>query len=175
MPEDFQQIWISRDYSKCSGCRKCEIACSLIHEGKIWPESSRVRVFMLIPGVEFPHLCAQCNDYPCVAACPSTALSVNEKTAAVCVDNTKCTGCGICIDNCPGKIPHINPRTKKVLICDLCGGSPECSKVCHEGGWDCLKTVEREHHPYRLYARTPEETTKNLAIKLFGEKAEEFL
>ncbi len=175
MAEDNSQIWIARDYSRCSGCRKCEIACSLSHENKLWPEASRVRVFMLVPGAEFPHLCTQCQDYPCVKTCPSKALSVNEKTAAVAVNNEKCIGCGKCIKACPGKIPHVHPATKKILICDLCNGSPKCAQVCQEGGWGCLKIVEREDHAYKLYARTPEETSRNLAVKLYGEKGEEFL
>jgi Fe-S-cluster-containing hydrogenase component 2 len=94
-------IWISRELSRCSGCRKCEIACSLHHENKIWPEASRVRVFMLVPGTEFPHLCTQCEDYPCVKACPFKALAVNKETSAVTVNVDKCTGCGKCIDACP--------------------------------------------------------------------------
>jgi len=61
------------------------------------------------------------------------------------------------------------------LICDLCGGDPQCVKVCQEGGWNVLKKVSREDHAYKLYARTPEEVTRDLAVKLFGEKAEEFL
>jgi Fe-S-cluster-containing hydrogenase component 2 len=175
LAESTSQVWIARDFSKCSGCRKCEIACSLSHENKLWPEASRVRVFMLVPGAEFPHLCTQCEDYPCVEACPFKALRVDEKTAAVVVDNEKCTGCGTCIEACPGRIPHVHPQTKKILICDLCEGDPKCAKVCQEGGWGCLKTVEREDHAYKLYARTPEETARNLAVKLYGEKAEEVL
>jgi Fe-S-cluster-containing hydrogenase component 2 len=168
-------IWVSREFSKCCGCRKCEIACSLSHENKIWPEASRVRVFMLVPGTEFPHLCTQCEDYPCVAICPSKALSINKKTSAVTVDVAKCTGCGKCVDACPGKVPHIHPATKKILICDLCGGDPQCAKVCQRGGWNCLGVVDREDHEFKLFARPPEETAKALAAKLYGEKAEEFL
>jgi Fe-S-cluster-containing hydrogenase component 2 len=167
-------IWISREFSKCSGCRKCEIACSLKHENKIWPETSRVRVFMLVPGTEFPHLCTQCEDYPCIEACPSKALSANSETGAVKVDNDKCIGCGKCIDACPGKIPHIHPQTKKILICDLCGGEPQCAKTCHEGGWNCLAVVARGDHEFKFFSRPPEETARNLATKLYGEKAEEF-
>ncbi|MEM2803268.1 MAG: 4Fe-4S dicluster domain-containing protein, partial [Nitrososphaerota archaeon] len=37
------KVWIARDFLKCSGCRLCEIVCSLHHEGRIWPEASRVR------------------------------------------------------------------------------------------------------------------------------------
>jgi len=168
-------IWISREFTKCSGCRKCEIACSLHHENKIWPEASRVRVFMLVPGTEFPHLCTQCEDYPCIDACPFKALSINKETSAVTVSEEKCTGCGKCSDACPGKVPHVHPQTKKILICDLCGGTPECAKVCQEGNWNCLKVIEREDHEFKLYARAPEETARNLAAKVYGEKAEELL
>jgi len=167
-------IWVSREVAKCSGCRKCEIACSLHHENKIWPEASRVRVFMLVPGAEFPHLCTQCEDYPCVEACPFKALAVNKETSAVIVNVDKCTGCGKCIGACPGKVPHIHPQSKKILICDLCEGDPQCAKVCQEGGWNCLKVVDREDHEFKLYSRPPEETARNLATKLYGEKAEEF-
>ena len=170
-----EPIWIARELSRCSGCRKCEIACSLRHENRIWPEASRVRVFMLVPGADLPHLCAQCKDYPCVEACPVEALSVSKKTSAVLVKDEKCTGCGKCIEACPGKIPHMHPANRKIVICDLCNGNPQCVKVCQEGGWNVLKTVARGEHPYGLYARTPEEQTRNLAVNLYGEKAEEFI
>jgi Fe-S-cluster-containing dehydrogenase component len=129
---------------------------------------------MLVPGAEFPHLCTQCEDYPCVESCPFKALAVNKETSAVIVNVDKCTGCGKCIDACPGKVPHVHPQSKKILICDLCGGDPQCTKVCQEGDWNCLKAVDREDHEFKLYARIPEETARNLAIKLYGEKAEEF-
>ena len=86
-------IWIVRDYLKCSGCRMCELACSMHHEDWMWPEASRIRVFMPFPGVEVPHFCAQCADYPCVDSCPENALSVDEETSAVLVDREKCTSC----------------------------------------------------------------------------------
>jgi len=170
-----EPMWIAREFSKCSGCRKCEIACSLFHENRIWPEVSRIRVFMLVPGLEFPHLCAQCQEYPCVESCPTEALSINHKTAAVSVDEEKCIGCGQCIDACPGRIPHMHPTKNYILICDLCNGDPQCVKVCQEGGWNVLKLVSRKDRPYKLYARTPDVVTRDLAVKIYGELGEEFL
>ncbi len=170
-----EPIWIARDFSKCSGCRKCEIVCSLFHENRIWPEASRIRVFMLVPGLEFPHFCAQCEDYPCVEACQVKALSIDSKTGAVLVDEEKCTGCGQCIDACPGRVPHMHPTENNILICDLCGGDPQCVKVCQEGKWNVLKTVPKRNYAYKLYARTPEEITRDLAVKMYGELGEEFL
>jgi carbon-monoxide dehydrogenase iron sulfur subunit len=171
-----KNIWIARDYLLCSGCRRCEIACSLFHEGRIWPEASRIRVFMLVPGAEVPHFCAQCHDHPCVESCPVGALSVSEETGAILVDRDACTSCGICIDACPGRIPHIHPAKNYALICDLCGGDPECVKVCNEGGWDCLRIVNKnESHSHSLYAKRPEEVTRELTTYLFGEKGKELI
>ena len=74
---------------------------------------------MLVPGADFPHLCTQCEDYPCVKACPFDALFVNRKSTAVNVDKEKCTGCGKCIEACPGRIPHLHPAEKKIVICAM--------------------------------------------------------
>jgi Fe-S-cluster-containing hydrogenase component 2 len=171
-----EPIWIARELSKCSGCRRCEIACSLFHEKKIWPEASRIRVFMLVPGLDFPHFCAQCEDYPCVKACPTKALSISKRTGAVLVKKNACIGCGKCIEACPGKIPHMHPKENYILICDLCGGNPQCVKVCREGVWNVLTIVPRGGaENYKLYARTPEEITRDLAIKFYGEQGREYV
>lgn len=176
MSKKEEKLWITRDYLKCSGCRRCEIACTLFHENRIWPEASRVRVFMLIPGVEIPHLCAQCHDYLCVESCPVDALSINEDTSAVIVDKENCTACGLCIEACPGNIPHIHPRGDYALICDLCGGNPQCVKVCTEAGYNALLTVkEKKSYSHKLFAKTPYQLTVNLAQNLFGEKARELI
>jgi len=149
-----KSFWIARDYTKCSGCGRCEIACSLFHEKKIWPEASRIRVFMLVPGAEIPHFCAQCHDYPCVESCPENALAISKETEEVLVDKEKCTGCGLCIKACPGRIPHLHPTENYILICDLCGGEPQCVKVCTEAQFDALWIVNKpETYSYKLYAK----------------------
>jgi len=174
--EEEEKIWICRDYLRCTGCRRCEIACTLHHENKIWPEASRIRVFMLIPGVEIPHFCTQCTDYPCVESCPFDALSVDEETSAVLVDKEKCTACGVCIKACPGKVPHIHPKDNFILICDLCRGDPQCARVCNEAGYNALWVVkEKPATSHNLFARTPEELTRDVAENLYGEKAEELI
>jgi len=169
-------IWITRDYVKCTGCRRCEIACSLHHEDWMWPEASRIRIFMPFPGVEVPHLCAQCDDYPCVKSCPVEALSVDETTTAVIVNREKCISCGKCITACPGRIPFLHPKDNKAVICDFCGGDPECVKVCVEAGYDALTLVHEEQSVNRkLFARNPIEVAKDLAVNLFGEKGEKVI
>ena len=169
-------IWIVRDYERCTGCQRCELACSLHHEGWMWPEASRVRIFMPFPGVEVPHLCVQCDDYPCVDACPVNAITVDPKTTAVHVDAVACTSCGQCIKACPGEVPFLHPETNKAAICDLCGGDPECVKVCQEAGYNALRLVhERMSMNRKLYSRNPIDVAKDLAVKMFGEKGEEVI
>lgn len=131
---------------------------------------------MLIPGAEVPVLCTQCHDYPCVASCLAGALSTDEKTGAVKVDEEKCTACGVCINACPGRVPHLHPNRKYIVICDLCGGDPECAKICERARYFALFNMTRTPGPhYDLYAKIPEEITENLAINLYGEKGEEFI
>jgi len=169
-------VWIVRDHLRCTGCRCCEIVCSLHHEGWIWPEASRIRIFMPFPGLEVIHLCSQCDDYPCVDACPVDALSVDEKTKAVLVDREKCTGCGVCIDSCPGRIPFLHPGDGKATICDLCEGEPRCVEVCVEAGYRAIYAVEEEVNVNRkLFAMPPMEVAKDLAVNLYGEKGLEVL
>ena len=171
-----KNIWIARDYAACSGCKRCELACSLHHEGWMWPEASRVRVFMPFPGCVVPHLCSQCNDYPCVASCPVQALTVDEETKAVKVDKEKCISCGKCIKACPGQVPTLHPVDNKALICDLCGGDPECVKVCEEAGYNALKMVDEGPSVHRkLFSRNPVDAAKDLAVYFFGEKGKEVI
>jgi hypothetical protein len=69
-----------------------------------------------------------------------------------------------------------------VLICDLCGGDPECAKTCQKGKWNALCVVKRadeelmnRYRSYKLYSRTPEEITKDLVISMYGETGEELI
>jgi len=131
---------------------------------------------MPFPGCEVPHLCAQCNDYPCVDSCPVGALSTSTDTKAVLVDREKCTGCGACIRACPGNVPFLHPGDDKATICDLCGGDPECVKVCKEAGYNALMLVEEGPSVHRrLFSRNPIEVAKDLAVLFFGEKGEEVI
>jgi len=126
---------------------------------------------MLLPGIEVPHLCVQCHDYPCVEACPTQALSVNKETEAVNVDKEKCVACGKCIDECPGRIPYIHPIENYVVICDLCGGKPKCVEACAAGRWNALEIIKKsDTHTFKLYAKSPETVTRDIASQIYGKK-----
>jgi Fe-S-cluster-containing hydrogenase component 2 len=101
---------------------------------------------------------------------------VNDETGAVIVDKEQCTACGQCIQACPGRIPHIHPTEKYAVICDLCGGDPQCAKVCEEGRWNVLWVVPKPPSgSYKLYARRPKEITEDLAENLYGEYGKELV
>jgi len=162
---DLSKIWILRDYARCSGCRLCEVACALKHEGVPDPTYSRIKVSEFVPGFAVPQLCSQCPDYPCVNACKFGALSVDEKTGAVLVDENKCTLCRACIYACPANIPRIVPGKRSVLICDLCGGDPECVKVCSKLGYNVLVVVPHPGSTAKLYAQRPDMVSATIASK----------
>ena len=128
--------WVGRNMEACTGCRACEIACSLHHENVIWPGASRVRVYEFPPSIEFPVLCYQCADVPCARECPADALSINPDTQTIVVENEKClrisegSDCTVCADACPGNTIMMHPAENVPMFCDLCGGDPECVKVC---------------------------------------------
>ncbi len=172
-PQLPEKVWLFIDPDKCSGCRRCEIACSIHHEGKIWPEASRIRVFMFGPGLDFPVVCRYCKDHPCVEACPTGALYVDDKTSAIMIHKDKCIKCYKCHEACPGRIPTFHPTEGYALICDLCGGDPECAKVCIEGAIQVKPNTSMD--TYKLLADEPEEIAKDLADKFFGKYSEKHL
>ncbi len=159
--------WILVDVFKCTGCRLCEIACVLKHEGVVWPSASRITVYEPYPGAPVPVLCVQCDDYPCVSSCPYGAMSVDEKTGAVLVEPSKCTLCGACRAACPLEIPKVVPGKGYVLVCDLCGGDPECVKACAKAGFNALLLVSKpEGNLAKTFLRDPYEVSKHVFERL---------
>jgi Fe-S-cluster-containing hydrogenase component 2 len=124
------------DTGLCTGCKICELWCSLKHIGVINSAKSRIRILKKQGNLSsFPKVCLQCPDRYCIAACPPkiSALGLNMKTGAIQVETDKCIGCGKCQEACPYDAIHPLPDEKKVIICDLCAGNPECVTQCPEG------------------------------------------
>jgi len=119
---------------KCVGCRICEQWCSMEHFKVVNPVKARIRVIRVHETAkDVPLACTQCDPAPCLKSCPIDAISRDEATGALLVDNDKCIGCQKCIKVCPNGAVSILKETKKALICDLCKGEPVCVKVCPEG------------------------------------------
>jgi carbon-monoxide dehydrogenase iron sulfur subunit len=116
--------------AQCVGCRQCELACSVLHEGAFAPWLSRVVVrreeSILLAQ---PTICYQCKQAKCESACPTEAITRNEDGVLV-VDPELCNGCGKCVIACPFHAMGMNHVQNRAYKCDLCGGDPECVKVC---------------------------------------------
>lgn len=120
------------DPSRCTGCRSCEMACSLYHEGECSPVLSRMRIVKYEAlGKNFPSSCSQCSKPRCLAACHQGAIRLNEMTGAVFVEESLCTGCRSCLVACSAM--GFNPVKKVAFKCDLCGGNPQCARFCPSG------------------------------------------
>lgn len=119
----------------CTGCRSCEVACSLVHSGSCWPKEARLWIEPKENATAFtPRICRRCRRPRCAAVCPSGALVPLPEGGAK-VDPEKCTGCGACVKACPFGYLRLSPITNVPLICDLCLDRPEgpaCAETCGE-------------------------------------------
>ena len=122
------------DMDKCTGCKQCTLACSLIKEDLFALARGRIKVMKkedIALGIQL--LCEQCDAHPCIDACSDGALSRDEATGVITVNVEICTECGSCIEACPYHGIRLHPETNKPMICDLCSGNPYCAKHCVPG------------------------------------------
>ena len=126
------------DPTLCTGCRICEVYCSLSHEQEVNPALSRIHIHGdQIRQILVPVTCVPCDEKRCIAACPETgAININD-VGAVVIDESLCTGCGKCVRACligAISLHRLPGRGKKglavALKCDQCGGDPWCVRVC---------------------------------------------
>jgi Fe-S-cluster-containing hydrogenase component 2 len=124
-------IRIKINHDKCTGCRLCELICSLHHmEGIFNPKKARIAVF------SEEHIY-----YPVIAG-PYTDAECNSRNVVV-VREREFDGCALCRASCPAKPVFKEPDTEIPLKCDFCGEppDPQCVKVCVQGA---LTLVEDE-------------------------------
>ena len=132
--------------SACTGCRMCEMACSVNKTGmfssrlsRIWIETE-ARV-----GRDVAHVCQQnikaCrkggNPEPqCIAACPVAGETDppifwdDSLSMVVLRPGEACRDCLACVRACRFQAIRVHPLDKSPLKCDLCVGDPECVKIC---------------------------------------------
>ncbi len=116
---------------RCTGCQLCEQICSLVHTNTSNPERSRIRILKREEwGENIPTFCQQCEDPPCVSACPVCAIQRNETDGVMEIDQELCIQCEDCISACPFKSIYFDRADDKIAICDLCGGDPKCAMFC---------------------------------------------
>lgn len=137
----------------CSGCRLCELYCSLQHNEAFNPRRARIRVVELGTGIDIPVTCQQCQDPACQASCEFEAIEYDEKQKIVVVNEDKCTGCQACVGACPFGIITIDPSSNKAIKCDLCGGEEAaCVSICPSHVLAAMTDVEAGEYNRRRFA-----------------------
>lgn len=115
----------------CTGCRTCEMVCSLDKEGECNPAKSRIKVLTLLKdGIDIPAFCQHCEYAPCLDVCPINAVKRNRETGAVEINSEVCIGCRACMLVCPYGALRLDLNRRVMVKCDLCGGDPKCARFC---------------------------------------------
>jgi carbon-monoxide dehydrogenase iron sulfur subunit len=143
---------IRLNIAKCSGCGQCALTCAYRNSQKFDLEQSSIHVLQWEDiCLSVPQLCQQCVDAPCISACQTEALTFHSVTGAIIIDKDLCTQCSVCKDECRYQVIHVDydgfPQT-----CDLCGGDPQCVKVCYPGCLTYEEISDAEKEPFKKFA-----------------------
>ena len=115
---------------RCTGCMRCEIACSYEQSGAFQPAKSVIRISPFEAHTSYaPYTCTQCDEAWCMVACPVNAITISSVGAKV-ILNDLCVGCKLCTIACPYGTMFYDPDTAKATKCNLCGGAPACASAC---------------------------------------------
>ncbi len=128
------------DQTRCIGCHACTTACK--SENQVPVGVSRTYVKSVDVGY-FPQVrrafqvtrCNQCENPPCVTACPTSAMH-QRLDGIVDFDKSICIGCKACMAACPYDAIFINPEDHSAEKCNFCaqrldiGLEPACVVVC---------------------------------------------
>ncbi|CUT03542.1 4Fe-4S dicluster domain-containing protein [Candidatus Kryptonium thompsonii] len=132
------------DPSRCTGCKSCEIACAVEHSisKNIYkaifeePRPPRFNSVLKLDGFIASLRCNHCEDAPCVAVCPTSAIYRDSETNLVVYNNAKCIGCWQCAMACPFGAIYPDIERKVARKCDGCndrvksGMIPACVEAC---------------------------------------------
>ncbi len=119
------------DQEKCTGCRQCEMVCSVFHSGASNPSRSRIKVVKWENvGFYLPTTCQNCEKPFCVEVCPTKACHKDLGHQRVLIDRDKCIGCKTCIIACPFGAPLFDVVDRVTIKCDYCDGEPQCVRFC---------------------------------------------
>lgn len=112
----------------CSGCRACQITCSMAVLRESNPKKSLLRVegHFPEPGKYEIHFCTQCGE--CAKACPVEAIKLVDGVYVV--DEATCISCMACVEACPHGVMVLYPGSDVPRKCINCGA---CVRMCPKG------------------------------------------
>jgi len=137
-----QRRYVVSDPETCTGCRICEYICSAVKEQGFNPLLSRIRTMRIEPTLNISMACRLCEDPTCVKSCPRKALSKDEETGIIKLDEAKCNGCAWCIETCEFGAIALHSTKQTIVVCDLCDGDPKCVMYCPKEALTLMTTEE---------------------------------
>ena len=128
------------DSDHCIGCHACTVACKSEHDvplgvNRTWVKYIETGTFPAVARKFSVMRCNQCDDAPCMAICPTSAL-YRADNGVVDFQDDDCIGCKSCMNACPYDALYINPQTDTAHKCNMCnhrievGLLPSCQIVC---------------------------------------------
>lgn len=130
---------------RCTGCLRCELACSFTQTGEFTPARSVIHVRPFEAHTSYaPYTCFQCAEGWCMTACPVDAITISPRTGAKVVIEAKCVGCKLCTIACPYGTVFYNDVTHKAFKCNLCDGDPACATACPTAAIEWVETDNQD-------------------------------
>ena len=134
--------FIVADSTRCIGCRTCEVACAVAHQGSVSANACTPRIRVVKGGSYTTAVgCHQCEDAPCANVCPTQAIRRNAGVWHV--EQARCIGCKSCMVACPFGAMQVQQVGNDVqaLKCDLCAhreSGPACVEACPTHALSCV-------------------------------------
>jgi Fe-S-cluster-containing hydrogenase component 2 len=125
---------------KCTGCHLCQLICSYTKTGEFNIEKSRIAIVERDKEGFAQMICRNCDEAPCMEACPAGAIVKRKEDGYVLLKEEKCVGCNMCVMVCPFNAirggNHVNYK------CDTCDGQERCAAICAHGAIEFLDLNE---------------------------------
>mgnify|MGYP006281244259 FL=1 len=148
-----ERIYIDQDL--CEACKNCVLACMAnkadtdiadLDFSNITNQSANDITQPDNYEDNAPLFCRHCDEPDCVEACMSGALSKDEETGIVSIDEDKCAGCWMCVMSCPYGLAFKDKKRNVAFKCDLCQDQekPSCIEQCPTGAIQLIEVKEKK-------------------------------